>query len=131
MMERSVISSLRVIEKNVSREVYHLEQVRTSQTEFSKKLAETAQFMDLLQSRIAAMHVEQASALADYNKILEGRIIARSQVLLEEIQHQAADREALWKQLEQLLLSLIAQAPVRVQAAVNSGNSVFIRSSSK
>jgi hypothetical protein len=128
MMERSVTSSLRIIDKNVSREVYHLEQVRASHTELSKKLAEATQLLDLLHSRMATIQFEQASARADHNKILENLISAKSQVLLEQIQQQTTEREALWKQLEQLLLSLIAQAPVRVQAAVNSSNSVFIKS---
>jgi hypothetical protein len=110
MMERSVMSSLHVMDQNVSRQVYHLEQVRTLCAELLKKLPESA---------------------ADQNKPLEDLLNDRFHTLLEEIQLQAAEREAVWKEVEQLLLSLVVQPTVRVQANLNPANHLVMKASSE
>jgi hypothetical protein len=110
MMERSVMSSLHVMDQNVSRQAYHLEQVRTLSAELLKRLPESA---------------------ADQNRPLEDVLTDRFHTLLEEIQLQAAEREALWKEIEQLLLSLVVQPTVRVQANLTPANRLLMKASSE
>jgi hypothetical protein len=110
MMERSVMSALQGIDQNVSRQVYHLEQVRTHSAELLRKLPESA---------------------ADQHKRLEDLLTGRFQVLIKEMQLQEAEREALWKEVEQLILSLVAQPTVRLQASLNPANGLAMKASSE
>jgi len=67
---------------------------------------------------------------ADQNKPLEDLLTARFHTLLEEIHLQAAEREAVWKEAEQLLLSLVVQPTVRVQANLTPANRLLMKASS-
>jgi hypothetical protein len=62
---------------------------------------------------------------------LEDLLNDRFHTLLEEIQLQAAEREAVWKEVEQLLLSLVVQPTVRVQANLNPANHLVMKASSE
>ena len=100
MLERSISNSLQVVDRNICRQSYYLEQLRTSHGELLSKIVPGPR---------------------DLNIALESPLGNRVLRVLNELQLQPLEREAFWEQVNQLLLSLNSQAN-RLSAGASPAN---------